>query len=64
MKTKLENPKIERQRAAYTALLQNLGQAGFEQIQETLDERETVEAERSLSPDVVERLKKKIKAKK
>lgn len=54
---------IAEQRVSYTALLQNLGQASFKQIQEALDERETVQPERGLSPEVVERLKRKIKAK-
>jgi len=55
---------VAEQRAAYTAILQNLGQATFKQIQKTLDERETVKPERGLSPEVVERLKRKMKAKK
>lgn len=55
---------VAEQRAAYTALLQNLGQATFKQIQKTLDEREKVKPERGLSPEVVERLKRKLTAKK
>lgn len=51
---------VAEQRAAYTALLQNLGQSSFEQVRAVLDERENAEAEPGLSADVVERLKKKI----
>lgn len=47
------------QRAAYTALLQSLGDTSFEQIQETLDERESVSPEDGLSPEVLERIKQR-----
>ncbi|MCI0555336.1 MAG: type II toxin-antitoxin system HicB family antitoxin [Anaerolineae bacterium] len=55
---------VAEQRAAYTALLQNLGQATFQQIQKTLDEREPIKPEHGLSPKVVEDLKRKLKANK
>ncbi len=51
---------IAEQRAAYTALLQNLGKATFDEIEETLDGRETVEPEVGLTPDVVESLRSKM----
>ncbi|HKY54884.1 MAG TPA: YlcI/YnfO family protein [Anaerolineales bacterium] len=60
----LPEKAIAEQRAAYSALLQNLGQATFKQVQQILDERETVKSERGLTPEVVERLKKKLKTKK
>jgi len=55
---------IADQRAAYSALLQNLGTASFEKIQKTLDERKSVNPEHGLTPEVIERLKKRIKKKK
>jgi len=54
---------IAEQRAAYTALLQNLGQATFDEIEETMGERETVEPEAGLTPDVVEALRSKMAGK-
>jgi hypothetical protein len=57
-------PQDESRRAAYTALLQRLGQASFEQVQAVLDEREQVEPEPGLSADVVGRLKQKMSASK
>lgn len=53
---------IRQQRAAYTALLKSLGQASFEEIKEVLDEREEVEPETGLTPDVVEKLQNRISA--
>ena len=52
---------VAEQRAAYTALLQNLGEASFEQIQEALAERENVPLEDGLSPEVVKRIKQRVK---
>lgn len=51
---------IREQRAAYTALLQSLGQASFEEIKEVLDEREEVELEAGLNPEVIEKLQNRI----
>jgi len=51
---------IRQQRAAYIALLQSLGQASFEEIKEVLDEREEVEFEIGLNPEVVEKLQNRI----
>ena len=48
---------ITEQRAAYTALLQSLGEMSFEQIQKTLDERETISPEDGLSSGVFDRIK-------
>jgi uncharacterized protein YpbB len=54
---------IADQRTAYSMLLQNLGTASFEKIQKTLDERKSVEPEHGLTPEAIERLKKRIKKK-
>ncbi len=51
---------IREQRAAYVALLESLGQASFEDIQEILDEREEGEMEPGLNPGVVEKLRERI----
>ena len=53
---------IRQQRAAYIALLQSLGQASFEEIKEALDEREQVELEIGLNPEVIEKLQNQISA--
>jgi hypothetical protein len=47
------------QRVAYNILLQNLGEASFDQIQAALAERETVSPEDGLSPEVVERIRRR-----
>ena len=54
---------VAEQRAAYTALLQNLGEASFEQIQEALAERESIPLEDGLSPVVLKRIKQHVKDK-
>jgi hypothetical protein len=59
----LPEKALAEQRAAYSALLQNLGGASFEQIQKVLREREPAKPERGLTPEVVEKLKKKMKKK-
>ncbi len=51
-----------RQRAQFTALLQQLGQASHEEIQKVLAERETVAPEAGLSPEVVSRLRDRLRA--
>ena len=48
----LPEKSIREQRAAYSAVLQNLGQASAEQIA-VLDERETVEPEAGLTPETM-----------
>jgi len=45
------------QRAEFTALLQSLGQASFEEIEQIMQERDAVEPETGLTPDVVDRLR-------
>lgn len=52
---------VAEQRAAYTALLQSLGEKSFEQIQEALAERENLPPEDGLSPEVVKRIKQRVK---
>jgi hypothetical protein len=54
---------IAEQRAAYAALLQNLGTATFTEVEKTLGERESVEPEPGLTPEVVETLRNKITTK-
>ena len=51
---------VVEQRAAYSALLQNLGEASFDQIQDALSERETVSPEAGLSNEVVDRIKRRV----
>ena len=48
------------QRASFTALLQNLGQASFDEIESVLTERESVEAEPGLNPEVAMRLRERL----
>lgn len=51
---------VEKQRADFATLLENLGQASFSEIAKTLQERETVAPEPGLTPEVVARLQKLI----
>jgi len=51
---------IAEQRAAYTALLQSLGQASFDEIKTALEQREEVQPEKGLSPEVIENLEQRI----
>ena len=51
---------ISQQKKAFTALLQSLGQASFEQIKAVMDEREPVSAERELKPEVVTQMRKRL----
>ena len=51
---------IAEQRAAYTALLQRLGQASFKEVERVLAEREPVELESGLTPEVMTRLQERI----
>lgn len=55
---------VREQRASYTALLNSLGTVTFEEIETTLAEREVVEPEPGLTPDIVARLRQRIAAKK
>lgn len=56
----LPETRLAEQQAAYTALLQNLGQASFSEIEQTLAAREKVEPDKGLTPEVVNALKKRI----
>jgi hypothetical protein len=51
---------IAEQRAAYNALLQNLGQASFDEISRAMDERETVSPEDGLTEDVIQAIRQRI----
>jgi predicted transcriptional regulator len=51
---------IAEQRAVYSALLQNLGEASFDEIKKVLDKREKVKPEKGLTPDIIERVRRKI----
>jgi len=54
---------VAEQRAHYRTLLDSLGRASFPEIQRVLNEREHVEPEMGLTPEVVERLRQRIAAK-
>lgn len=56
----LPEHETDRQRASYTALLQNLGQASFDEIEAVLAEREPAEAEPGLNPEVAMRLRERL----
>jgi predicted HicB family RNase H-like nuclease len=51
---------ISQQRAAFDSLLQNLGQASFEQIDKALAQREQAAPERGLSPKIIKRLRRRL----
>lgn len=51
---------LAEQRAAYTTLLQTLGQASFEEIQKALDAREEAGLEAELNPETAEALRRKL----
>lgn len=51
---------IAEQRASYTALLQSLGQASFEEIEAIMAEREIIEPEVGLDPRVLARLRERL----
>jgi hypothetical protein len=55
--------EIIRQRTAFNSLLQSLGRASFAEIEKIIQEREVIEPEVGLSPEVVKRLQDKIAAK-
>jgi hypothetical protein len=52
--------EIAQQRTAFSALLQNLGQASFAEIEQIRRERETVTPETGLTPEVVQRLQNRM----
>jgi hypothetical protein len=51
---------VAQQRASFTALLQSLGQASFDEIETVLSEREAVKPEIGLSPEVITSLQKRL----
>lgn len=51
---------LAEQRSQYSLLLQSLGQASFAQIEEALAQREQVEPEPGLTPEVVAQLRQRI----
>lgn len=57
--TKTKN-NLAQQRAAFTALLNNLGQSSFSEIEKIMQEREVIEPEADLTPEVVKRLQSRI----
>jgi len=50
---------MAQQRASFTALLQNLGQASFDEVEAVMAERDQVEPEAGLSPVVTRRLQER-----
>ena len=52
--------EVAQQQASYTALLQSLGQASFDEIEAVLEERETAELEYGLSREQVARLQERL----
>ena len=48
------------QKASYTALLQNLGQATFEEIEAVMEARERAVPETEITPEVIERLQERL----
>ncbi|RMI26809.1 MAG: toxin-antitoxin system HicB family antitoxin [Calditrichaeota bacterium] len=52
--------EVERQQIAFAKLLDDLGRAGDEEIEQVLREREMGQPEPELTPEVVERLRKRI----
>ena len=56
----LPDQAIAEQKASYTALLQSLGQASFDEIAQVLAERVQVEPEEGLTPEVVRAIKRRI----
>ena len=55
--------EIIKQRTSFKSLLHSLGRASFAEIEEIMREREVVDPESGLSPEVVKRLKTKIATK-
>ncbi|MFQ5854541.1 MAG: toxin-antitoxin system HicB family antitoxin [Anaerolineae bacterium] len=51
---------VAQQRASFTALLQSLGQATFDEIEAAMAEREEVEPEVGLTPEVTRRLRERL----
>lgn len=51
---------LREQRAAYNALLQSLGRASAEEIAAALDERDPADPEEGLTPEVMERFRRRM----
>jgi len=51
---------VARQRAAFTALLQGLGQASFDEIEAVMAEREVVEPDPGLNPEAIMHLRERL----
>jgi uncharacterized protein (DUF1778 family) len=49
---------VAQQRAAFDALLQNLGQASSEQIEKVMAQRQQTPPERGLSPKIIKRVRR------
>jgi uncharacterized protein YpbB len=56
----LPDKAVAEQKASYTALLQSLGQASFDEIEHVLAEREKIEPEKGLTPEVIQVIKNRI----
>lgn len=52
--------EVAQQRAAFTTLLNDLGEASFAEIEKVMQEREVAEPETGLTPEVVQRLQSRI----
>lgn len=53
--------EIECQKQSFQMLLKDLGEASFSEIAATLDEREAVEPEEELKPEIIARLQERIR---
>ncbi len=51
---------VAQQRATFTALLQNLGQASSDEIEKVMAQREKTAPERGLSPKIIKRLRRRL----
>ena len=51
---------IDEQKNDFAKILQSLGQASFEEIEQIMQERELTKPEKGLSPEVVQKLQNKI----
>lgn len=51
---------VVQQRASFNALLQNLGEATFDEIETVMAERDVVDPEVGLTPEVMMRLQKRL----
>ena len=59
----VREPTAAQQRAELATTLRRLGQASFTEVQSVLAEREVVEPEVDLSPDIMQRLQSQIASK-